>query len=152
MSCYLLALYFPIVHERRSVTLLHALRMPRPLAICGVCLVATQCFDDRKFVQFGRDFVSGQGNTHCCAQNAASAKQCRRIAMCTTDELRRDAAYGARLRDYATTLEASVRRYLKREMLPDPSNLRELIESAVADHPPSTTLSFVFFMFSFRHP
>ena len=120
MSRDLLVLYFPIVHERRSVTLLHALQMPRPPAICGVCLVATHCNDDRRFVKFARDFLSGQGNTHRCAQNAASAKHCARIEWCTADELRRDAAYGARLREYATALETSVRRYLKREMLSDP--------------------------------
>ena len=91
--------------------------MPKPLAVCGVCLASARCRDDRKFATFGSNFLSGQGNTHRCADNVASAKQCTRIATCTADELRRDAAYGARLRDYATALETSVRRYLKREML-----------------------------------
>ena len=44
----------------------------RYLMVCGVCLVAAHCFNDRRFVKCGRDFESGQGNTHRCAHNAAS--------------------------------------------------------------------------------
>ena len=88
------------------------------------------CWDDRRFEKFGRDFVSGRGNTHRCAHNAVSAKRCAHIAKCTADELRHDDTYGANLRGYASALEVSVRRYLKRENLSDPANLTELIESA----------------------
>ena len=56
MSRDLLAIAVP-ARARRSVTLLHALcnHMPKPLMVCGVCLVAAHCFNDRRFVKFGRD-------------------------------------------------------------------------------------------------
>ena len=49
MSRDLLAIAVP-ARARRSVTLLHALcnHMPKPLMVCGVCLVAAHCFNDRR--------------------------------------------------------------------------------------------------------
>ena len=95
-----------------SVALASCIHMPKPPAVCGVCLVSAACRDDRKLKKFGRDFVSGRGNTHRCAHNAVSAKRCAHIAKCTADELRHDDTYGANLRGYASALEVSVRRYL----------------------------------------
>ena len=59
--------------------------------------MATHCYVDRRFVKFARDFLSGQGNTHCCAQKLASDLYALYVRICRVggaskyfDELDRD--------------------------------------------------------------